>query len=139
MGCVGLAYFGIAIVVPLAILGKSGEKGSWTKVGVLWSLLAGAAGALGALGVILAVRVFGGQPIYVMPLVFGGAPVVNTVVAMLLHPPAGGIRAIPAPFILGCVLAASGAFLVAKYAPSNTGGGTKPAGVAAPATNAPAR
>ena len=37
--CVGMAYFGIAIVVPLAILGKSGEKGSWTKVGVLWSLV----------------------------------------------------------------------------------------------------
>ena len=96
--CVGMAYFGIAIVVPLAILGKSGEKGSWTKVGVLWSLLAGAAGALGALGVILAVRVFGGQPIYVMPLVFGGAPVVNTLLNATLTK---SFNQLKAPFLAG--------------------------------------
>ena len=34
-------------------------------------------GAIGALGIILAFN-FGGKPVYVMPLVFGGAPVITT-------------------------------------------------------------
>ena len=75
--CVGLAYFLIAVLAPLLLIMRFREKGSWTVQGVLWSLLAGSAGAMGALGIILALR-FGGNPVYVMPLVFGGAPVVNT-------------------------------------------------------------
>ena len=51
-----------------------------------------------------------------MPIVFAGAPIVNTVVAMTVHPPEGGFKS-PLPFLLGCVMAASGAFLVAKFAP----------------------
>jgi len=62
----------------------------------------------------------------VMPIVFAGAPIVNTIVAMALHPPEGGLRSLPAPFLLGCVLAASGAFLVAKYAPTNVSAPAKP-------------
>ena len=73
--CVGLAYFVIAVIVPLGALATWTEQGSWTFTGVVWSLAAGAAGAIGALGIILAFN-FGGKPIYVMPLVFGGAPVV---------------------------------------------------------------
>ncbi|HRJ09752.1 MAG TPA: hypothetical protein PLP58_14335, partial [Prosthecobacter sp.] len=57
----------------------------------------------------------------VMPIVFAGAPIVNTITAMLIHPPEGGWSKLPLPFIAGCVLAAGGAFLVAKFAPSNTG------------------
>jgi len=56
-----------------------------------------------------------------MPIVFAGAPIVNTITAMLIHPPEGGWSKLPLPFIAGCVLAAGGAFLVAKFAPSNTG------------------
>jgi hypothetical protein len=66
-----------------------------------------------------------------MPIVFAGAPIINTITAMLLHPPAGGFKSLPVPFMLGCVMAASGAFLVAKYAPSNTGG-AKPGAAAKP-------
>jgi hypothetical protein len=68
--CVGLAYCVIAFAVPLVWLQLRGEVGNWTATGTLWSVLAGAAGALGALGVILAMR-FGGNPLYVMPLMFG--------------------------------------------------------------------
>jgi hypothetical protein len=50
---------------------------------------------------------------------------------MVVHPPEGGWTKLPLPFILGCVLAASGAFLVAKFAPSNTGG-AKPGAAAKP-------
>lgn len=81
--CVGLAYFVIAVLVPVTMLKTYGEKGSWTAAGMFWSLLAGAAGALGALGVLLAL-IFGGVPLYVMPLVFGGAPVINSVLTMFL-------------------------------------------------------
>jgi hypothetical protein len=75
--CVGLAYFAVAVVVPIAIMAGWNEPGQWTFSGVFWSLAAGAAGAIGALGVIMAFN-FGGKPIYVMPLIFGGAPIVNT-------------------------------------------------------------
>jgi hypothetical protein len=72
-----------------------------------------------------------------MPIVFAGAPVINTITAMIMHPPQGGVRSLPLPFILGCVLAAAGAFLVARFAPSNTGSPPKPAAVAGPATPVP--
>src|SRR5947209_6706992 len=82
--CVGLAYFLIAVLVPGILLYLIGEEGRWTPSGIVWSLIAGAAGAIGALGIILAVSKFHGNPLYVMPLVFGGAPVVNTFVTMYL-------------------------------------------------------
>lgn len=74
--CVGLAYFAIAVVVPIVILSIRGEAGSWTAGGIFWSLFGGALGAIGALGIILAFN-FGGKPAYVMPLVFGFAPIIN--------------------------------------------------------------
>lgn len=81
--CVGMAYFLIAVVVPIAWLKSRGEKGKWTLPGLVWSLAAGAAGAIGALGITLAFK-SRGNPVYVMPLVFGLAPVVNTFVTMLM-------------------------------------------------------
>jgi hypothetical protein len=114
---VGLAYFGIAIVVPSAILSRTGEKGSWTKTGIIWSLVAGAAGALGALGVILALRVFGGQAIYVMPLVFGGAPVVNTLFTATLTKSFDQLKA---PFLAGLILVVTGAATVLIFKPHTT-------------------
>jgi hypothetical protein len=61
----------------------------------------------------------------VMPIVFGGAPIVNAVVAMLVHPPEGGFKSIPMMFYVGIVLAATGGYLVASSSPSNTGGAKK--------------
>jgi len=112
--CVGLAYFGIAIVVPSAILARGGERGQWTRNGVLWSLVAGAAGALGALGVILALRVFKGQAVYVMPLVFGGAPVVNTLLNATMNRAFGQLKA---PFLAGLILVITGAATVLIFKP----------------------
>ena len=127
--CVAYALIGLG---SAALLKVRGSDWSFTGEGIQWSLIAGAAGALGAFTLVLALGA--AAPIYkgaaaaaVMPIVFGGAPVINTLTAMLLHPPAGGVRALPLPFLLGCVLAALGAFMVAKYAPSNTGGPAKPA------------
>ena len=111
--CVGIAYFVIAVIVPLALLARGGEKGGWTNKGVLWSMLAGTAGALGALGVILALG-FGGKPIYVMPLVFGGAPVVNTLLTAFMN---RSFNQLKAPFLAGLILVIMGAVTVLVFKP----------------------
>jgi len=110
--CVGLAYFLIAVLFPLVWLYLNGEKGDWTARGTLWSLIAGAAGALGALGVILALT-FGGKPVYVMPLVFGGAPVVNTFTTMYMG---RSFRTNPM-FLAGLILVIAGAVMVLVFKP----------------------
>jgi hypothetical protein len=126
--CIAYAVIGIAAAVMLKL---RGSDWSFTGQGVNWSFVAGAAGAIGAFTLVLALGA--ASPIYkgaaaaaVMPIVFGGAPVINTLTAMILHPPEGGFKSLPMPFLLGCVMAAVGAVLVAKYAPSNTGGAAKP-------------
>ncbi|MGA0039894.1 MAG: hypothetical protein ACO3NZ_08605 [Pirellulales bacterium] len=111
--CVGVAYFVIAVLAPLVVLFRSGEKGSWTTTGMVWSLVSGAAGALGALGVILALS-FGGKPIYVMPLVFGGAPVGNTLLTAFMN---RAFAQIKAPFLAGLILVISGAVTVLVFKP----------------------
>ena len=127
--CIAYALIGLATA---ALLKLRGSDWSFTGGGIKWSLVAGAAGAVGAFTLVLALgaaaQIYkGAAAAAVMPIVFGGAPIVNTITAMWLHPPEGGIKNLPVPFILGCVLAATGAFLVARYAPSNTGAASKPA------------
>ena len=121
--CAAYALIGVA---TLAMLKWRGSNWSFTGSGVQWSLIAGAAGAVGAFTLVLALGAAaqfykGAAAAAVMPIVFAGAPIVNTIVAMALHPPEGGLKSLPLPFVLGCVLAATGAFLVAKFAPSNVG------------------
>jgi peptidoglycan/LPS O-acetylase OafA/YrhL len=80
--CVGIAYFLVAVIVPLVLIYlRADDTGSWTPTGVTWAFFAGVAGAVGALGVILAFNA-GGKPIYVMPLIFGFAPVINTFITL---------------------------------------------------------
>jgi hypothetical protein len=113
---VGLAYFLTAVLAPLAMLVV--RKATWTfpAAGMGWSLVAGIAGAIGAFCVLLAFAA-DGKPGVVMSIVFAGAPVVNAVVAILLHPPEGGISSIKPQFFLGILLAALGGFLVTIYKP----------------------
>ncbi|MCL4209697.1 MAG: hypothetical protein KJZ68_03445 [Phycisphaerales bacterium] len=113
---VGVAYFLIAVLAPLGMLVVGGATWTMPMKGVLWSLIAGVVGAVGAFGVLLA---FGakGSPAVVMSIIFAGAPIVNAVIAMLMHPPAGGAGAIRWPFYLGIVLAAAGGMLVTLYRP----------------------
>ncbi len=110
--CVGLAYFVIAVIMPMLMLSVQEEVGAFTFKGSLWSLAAGTAGAIGALGIIMAFN-FGGKPIYVMPLVFGGAPVVNTFTTMITKGSAA-----PGPlFYAGLILVVVGAVVVLVFAP----------------------
>jgi len=111
--CVGLAYFLIAVLIPLLLLARKGERGEWTTRGLVWSMLAGTAGALGALGVILALH-FGGKPIYVMPLVFGGAPVINTLLSATMN---SAYDQLKAPFLAGLLLVITGAVTVLVFKP----------------------
>jgi hypothetical protein len=53
----------------------------------------------------------------VMSIIFAGAPLVNAIVAIWMHPPTGGLGAIPWQFMFGIVLAALGGFMVVKYKP----------------------
>ena len=71
----------------------------------------------GAFGILLA---FGakGTPAVVMAIVFAGAPIVNAVVAMMAHPPAGGWGAVNWRFLLGIGMAALGGCLVSLYKPT---------------------
>jgi hypothetical protein len=112
--CVGIAYFLIAVLVPLASLAAQGELRNFNTSG---SLIATAAGALGALGAVCIIYSFraGGSPLYVMPLVFGGAPLVNVLASLILEPPKNPANPM---LYVGFVIAALGAGLVLYYRPS---------------------
>jgi hypothetical protein len=113
--CVGVAYFLIGVLVPVASLGAQGELKNFSSGGVSAATIAGALGALGAVCIIYSFR-FGGVPLYVMPLVFGGAPVVNVLYTMWLHPP----KAAPSPMLyLGFALASIGAGMVLYFKPAS--------------------
>src|SRR5512137_2352379 len=131
--CVGVAYFITAVLAPLAMLWFRGASWSFTPGGVAWSLLAGIVGAVGAFGVLLA---FGakGTPAVVMSIVFAGAPVLNALYTLALHPPAGGWQKLPWPFVLGIVMAAIGGCLVTLYKPAPAVISPKPA-MAVPAVS----
>jgi hypothetical protein len=88
--CVGVAYFVIAVVFPLIRSFSVGEPIPSKAVGIIFSSLAGVAGALGALGVIFATANAGpNDRIYIAPLIFTLAPLLNTVVSLFWHPTAG--------------------------------------------------
>ncbi len=111
--CVGIAYFVTAVLVPLGLLGAKMEPWEWNTPGVAYSTFAGVLGAAGALCIILAIK-SGGIPLVVAPLVFAGAPIVNTLVSMSWHRP----KSAPEPlFYVGLALAALGAFLVLRFKP----------------------
>ena len=114
---VGIAYFLTAVLAPLAILLIKGAAWSLPMKGMTWSLLAGLVGAAGAFCVLLAFGA-GGSPAVVMTIIFAGAPIINAIVAISLHPPAGGWKSIPVPFFAGILLAAIGGGLVTLYKPT---------------------
>lgn len=124
---VGIAYFITAVLAPLAMLKINGATWSFSTGGMSWSLAAGIAGAVGAFCVLLA---FGakGSPAVVMSIIFAGAPVVNAVVALALHPPRGGFGSLRWQFVAGILLAALGGFLVTMYKPGPAA--AKPSAVA---------
>ncbi|MGH9943959.1 MAG: hypothetical protein ACRD9R_16565, partial [Pyrinomonadaceae bacterium] len=113
--CVGVAYFLIGVLVPVLWLSSQGQLGGFTTKGTLTATFAGTLGAIGAVCIIFAFR-SGGLPTYVMPLVFAGAPVVNVLFSMWLHPP----KTAPNPLLyVGFLLAAFGAGMVLYFKPQS--------------------
>ena len=114
---VGLAYLVTGVLGSLLVLKLNDADWSFASKGVVWSTAAGIAGAVGALGVILAFGAKGTPPV-VMSIVFAGAPIVNAVLAMIVHPPAGGLATLNWPFVLGIIMAAAGGCLVTLFRPT---------------------
>lgn len=113
--CVGVAYFLIGVLVPVAALISQGQMDArgFNGSGTAAATIAGALGALGAVCIIFSFRT-GGSPTYVMPLVFGGAPLVNVLYTMYLHPP----KTPPNPMLyLGFLVTAVGAGMVLYFKP----------------------
>lgn len=134
--CVGAAYFLIAILFPVGILWMRGQTPNWSGTGITFATFAGIAGAVGALCVIFATFEFKGDRLYVGPVIFALAPVINTLVSLVWQPSAAepfrfGLPA-HAPgwkFYLGILLAGLGAALV-LYSKEETE--ARPAGVRIP-------
>jgi hypothetical protein len=99
--------------VPVAALGSQGQLHTFNSKGLMIATIAGALGAIGAACIIWAFR-NGGLPVYVMPLVFGGAPVVNVILTMALHPPKTPINPM---LYVGFLLASIGAGMVLYFKP----------------------
>jgi len=99
--CVGIAYVVIAVVFPLYMfLSRQAEWPTMTTTGLVFAGLAGVAGAVGALCVIFASKSAvqaakeagldaATYRLYIAPIIFGLAPVINTVVSLLWHPEPG--------------------------------------------------
>ena len=113
--CVGIAYVLIAVFVPVGALSSQGELRDFNGTGAIVATVAGALGALGAVCIIYSFRA-GGSPLYVMPLVFGGAPLVNVLATMAMHPPKNA----PSPMLfVGFLLASIGAGMVLYFRPTS--------------------
>jgi hypothetical protein len=113
--CVGVAYFLVGVIVPVAVLSAQGQLGSFNSAGLTAATIAGTLGAAGAVFIIYSFRA-GGLPLYVMPLVFGGAPIVNVLYSMITNPP----KTAPNPMLyLGFVLASLGAGMVLYFRPTH--------------------
>lgn len=122
--CVGISYFVVAIIVPVAILAINGKlSGDWQFKGIAFSLAAGVAGAFGAFGIVLALTA-GGKPIYVMPLVFGCAPIINVFVSMYFAKISW--KELSPVFIAGLILVSVGAATVLMFQPRKKPPGKAP-------------
>lgn len=119
---VGVAYFIVAVMIPLLMIYvmhfDPTVKGTpnFSLSTINWGLTAGTFGAVGALCVIFAVTAAGkGGAIYVAPLVFAGAPIINTIATITYFH-----RVEKTPdwrFFLGLGLAAAGAAMVMLFKP----------------------
>ena len=112
--CVGAAYFLIGVIIPVIALSSQGSLSNFDSTGLVTATIAGALGAAGAACIIWAFRT-GGLPVYVMPLVFGGAPLINVLYTMYIHPPKAGINPL---MYAGFALVSVGAGMVLYFRPA---------------------
>jgi hypothetical protein len=121
---IGLAYFVMAIVVPGLWVWQhpSPADTGFTLTGGLLSTLAGALGAAGALCVVFALRAAAlDHPrfiIYVAPIVFTGAPIINVLISYLVDYIKGKAVAPHPMFLVGLLLAMAGTATVLLFNPA---------------------
>lgn len=155
--CVGIAYFVLAVVIPVALMAvRDDATPQWKIPGLVFSGLAGVAGAVGAICVIFASKAAVDQAIlegavtpmekavyrvYIAPLIFALAPAINTLVSLFWHPKGDD----PFHFVMpdmpgwklpaGILLVAVGTFLVlySKEEAEAAKGPAKPAPAVEPA------
>lgn len=123
---VGVAYFLVAVLVPSIFIfflkndptAKNPAALNWGGMSLTWGLLAGISGAVGALCVIFATRDAVASlgptvgPLIVAPLVFAGAPIVNTIASITIFAHGRKFEAPGTSFYLGLGVAAAGMALV---------------------------
>lgn len=120
---IGLAYFVMGVIVPWIYLAMNkipdGQDPGFNMRGSVLSTVAGILGAAGALCIVFAVghaRRSGvmGAALWVAPLVFAFAPIVNCIISLIIEPPHAGSwpREKMIMFWVGLLLAAGGAALV---------------------------
>jgi len=112
--CVGAAYCLVGVIVPVLTLWAQGKLAGFSGRGVVFSTLGGTLGALGAACIIWAFQ-NGGKPLYVMPLVFAGAPVVNALITLATHPTEA--KAVNPLLFVGISLSAVGTWMVLRFLP----------------------
>lgn len=158
--CVGVAYFVLGVVIPVVLMSlRDDARPEWRTNGLIFSGLAGVAGAVGAICVIFASKAAvdaaraGGATtpqeiaqyrIYIAPLIFSLAPMINTILSLLWHPKPGepwhfGFDLPGWKLPAGILLVAAGTFLVLmskEEAETQKPAPSKPA--AAPAVPSPA-
>jgi uncharacterized membrane protein len=121
---VGVAYFLVAVLVPMLLIfvlkydPTAKAAPNFNGVPILWGIMSGVAGALGALFVIFAATNAGpGGAIYVAPLVFAGAPIINTFATIYYFHP---VKTTPDwRFFLGLGFAVVGAAMVMLFKPAD--------------------
>ncbi len=121
---VGVAYFLVAVLVPMLLIfvlkydPTAKAAPNFNGVPILWGIMAGVAGALGALFVIFAATNAGASGvIYVAPLVFAGAPIINTFATIYYFHP---VKTTPDwKFFLGLGFAVVGAAMVMLFKPAD--------------------
>lgn len=111
---VGLAYFLMAGGVLVYLYLTKAEAFEFPGGAMRISTVAGVLGALGALGIVFAIKA-GGTPLVVAPLVFAGAPIVNTLVSMIWDRPK---EAPSIMFYFGILLACAGAAMALRFKPT---------------------
>lgn len=121
---IGIAYFVMAVLVPGYFLMNNKVPSTvttgWSIPGSILSIIAGALGAGGALCIVFAVgnaRRYGSPQaaLYVAPLVFSFAPIINCLISLLWDPP----EQKPSPmFFAGLILAVIGAACVLYFKPA---------------------
>ena len=142
---VGVAYFLVAVLIPSIFIFlmkndptvKNPAALNWAPMSLTWGLMAGIAGAAGALCVIFAVKEAGAAgPLIVAPLVFAGAPIINTIASLTIFSHGKKFEAPSGVFYLGLVLAASGMAMVMLNKPKALGSAKPPAAASSGTTPA---